>query len=101
MQESSVLELTRCECVLLIRIFLLHFSFRGGRRNRQEEGRDRKKGKRTKRKDRSRKKGPAGCRKVGYWSGHVVIVLGGHVTLNWPFGQRVHQGCSLVKLMHP
>ena len=51
--------------------------FRGGRRHRQEEeGRDRKKGKRTIKKDRTRKKGPAGCRKVGYWNGHVAIVLG-------------------------
>ena len=37
MQESSVLELTRCECSLLIRSFLLHLALE------QEEGIGKKK----------------------------------------------------------
>ena len=44
MQESSVLELTRCECLLLIRICLLHLAL-----EEEEEGRDKRKGKERKR----------------------------------------------------
>ena len=111
------------------------FSFRGGSRNRQEEGRDRKTGKRTKKKE-TKKEGHARCRKVRYWKTRCECLLLMHIFLlhfaleeaagigkkkeetgrrgterkrkkeagrrvRWPFGQRFHQGCSLVKLMHP
>ena len=42
MQESSVVELTRCECLLLIRIFLLHLALEeaaGIGKKKEETGR--------------------------------------------------------------
>ena len=43
MQESSVLELTRCECLLLTRIFLLHLALEEeegiGKKKKEERGR--------------------------------------------------------------
>ena len=61
MQETSVLDLELARCAACSYLFIT-FSFKGGRRSKQveEEGRDRKKGNRTKKKERSAKKGPAG-----------------------------------------
>ena len=77
MQESSALELTRCECLLLIRIFLLHLALE------EEAGIDKKKEETGRRRKERKRRKEAGRR------------------VHWPFGQRFHQGCSLVKLMHP
>ena len=84
----------------VVRICLLHLAL-------EEEGTGKKKKEETERRGKERKRRTEAGRRVlqdagmsGTGIGHVVIVLGGHVTLSWPFGQRV-QGCSLVKLMHP
>ena len=82
--------------VAVISIFLLHLALKeeeGISKKKEETGR---RGKGRKRRKEAGRRVLRSCRMPGTGIDTSWIALGGHVTLNRPFGQRVHQGGRLA-----